>query len=931
MFRTQLQLHIYNMKIKNLYTLLLVHTLVWVIFSRACKAEEFRAWRIGYEGLGTIHEQLGQKHFPKVIYSDYKSNVSYSIRSRTFQYGMTPVHKISHCILDNLFRKDPTIPKGYISTKLNSTLVLGPRYEQNDWKYVLRHYWFLLLWVFLLLLLIIAIPFFGVIYCCFCCCRCNQICAPCIHQMSFKQRLCCNIALIILTVLLFIAWIIALLNVKLIERGLRDSSLTLEYGSLDTCNFLKDVTSHIDHLLITNYEELREHLYEQLMEASKHILLDLVDVSGLNSLEKLLEILENIPRALQLMIQLDVVEKELRFYEAQFRDNIRGFKRDLIFYMGTVCEYPPCWAFLKRENVPMLGTSKCLHLDKVPNTTVYVEAIRKIIKDKLVEIPKAGVVRLSSMKKLIDQAMKPIIPPIEDKLRKGTHSFRYEAEMINNFINAVISQIHFNALRTAKGFDDVNERLGKNRSLVNGITCLLLLLLLILLICALVHGICVRRSSNGYNLLVAVILIALTVLSFLLLVGLFYFVLGLITYQGVCAPLRDGRNSSIFKQLDSEIDLRHYLPDESQIEPKVAQEQDFLVHPEVAMSLRQSKTDADDPQPLRVSKTIEACTADQTIFDLLRESGIYDIKRIRRINVTWDGAEHETGKHIFHQDLSKLDILTDDEVVKLNEIIKGNLSSYNGALYRENICKEISDKNMRTFAYALVNDNINKWKSTYGGHNRTREYYFYVNTWKTHLDGFQLDKLSTTISALIDKTLSLVDKIDKILGFNKQSVGESVRILVNAIERSEEFIKANGKAYINTLGENFTSVIEDEIQLYMDRVILKVNTNVGHCGPISYVYNRGVDYVCHHLVDPNGFWLAVLFAGFLLMPIIYVAHRLRCSYKVLTIYLPTSTYLGCPICTGAPYVVPPVVVCSDGQQENCDCENMEAKKRLKKD
>ncbi|ALC48062.1 prominin-like [Drosophila busckii] len=468
------------------------------------------------------------------------------------------------------------------------------------------------------------------------------------------------------------------------------------------------------------------------------------------------------------------------------------------------------------------GWLKRLGKKIVPNTTVYVEAIRKIIKDKLVEIPKAGVVRLSSMKKLIDQAMKPIIPPIEDKLRKGTHSFRYEAEMINNFINAVISQIHFNALRTAKGFDDVNERLGKNRSLVNGITCLLLLLLLILLICALVHGICVRRSSNGYNLLVAVILIALTVLSFLLLVGLFYFVLGLITYQGVCAPLRDGRNSSIFKQLDSEIDLRHYLPDESQIEPKVAQEQDFLVHPEVAMSLRQSKTDADDPQPLRVSKTIEACTADQTIFDLLRESGIYDIKRIRRINVTWD--------------------------------------------------------------------------------------------------------------ALIDKTLSLVDKIDKILGFNKQSVGESVRILVNAIERSEEFIKANGKAYINTLGENFTSVIEDEIQLYMDRVILKVNTNVGHCGPISYVYNRGVDYVCHHLVDPvNGFWLAVLFAGFLLMPIIYVAHRLRCSYKVLTIYLPTSTYLGCPICTGAPYVVPPVVVCSDGQQENCDCENMEAKKRLKKD
>jgi len=56
------------------------------------------------------------------------------------------------------------------------------------------------------------------------------------------------------------------------------------------------------------------------LDAHRHIFLDLSDTSESNSLAEMERVLENMPEALDLMRQVDKMEKDLRFYGSQLRD-----------------------------------------------------------------------------------------------------------------------------------------------------------------------------------------------------------------------------------------------------------------------------------------------------------------------------------------------------------------------------------------------------------------------------------------------------------------------------------------------------------------------------------------------------------------------------------------------------------------------------------
>jgi len=47
-----------------------------------------------------------------------------------------------------------------------------------------------------------------------------------------------------------------------------------------------------------------------------------------------------------------------------------------------------------------------------------------------------------------------------------------------------------------------------------------------------------------------------------------------------------------------------------------------------------------------------------------------------------------------------------------------------------------------------------------------------------------------------------------------------------------------------------TKTIDQIIEEYIDMIIKEANESVGHCAPLSYIYYRGVDLICHRIVDP---------------------------------------------------------------------------------
>ncbi|XP_068139885.1 prominin-like protein [Drosophila tropicalis] len=642
-------------------------------------ADDSVIWREGYIGHGTTHEQLGQAHWPAVEFTPYTSKTNYTKAPIRSDATMDIVFNFSRFVFDTIVTDTPALPPGYVVMKDNDTLALGSKSEEDDWADLMAKYWLVFVWIVLLLIVIIVVPFIAVCYCCFCCCRrCKQGCPPCDERQDYRRRLCCGICLAVLIFLLLLALLIAFFSNRLLDRGLQDSSDTIRRGSEDTCLFMKDVADNIHHLLVLNYEELENHMIDQLNDAHKHLFLDLADTSESNAVTELERILDNMPEALQIMRQVDKLEKELRYTGSQLRDGVRGMKRDINYAASNLCGTDHCMRMVNNMDVEFIDTTTCLHFDELPNTTIYVESIESIIKKKHYEVPKRALQRLLEVNAMVQKQMEHLIPPLIRDVKKGSDAFREQSNKIHNIVNSVLSDIHQNTLHSTKSFEDVYERFGTGRDLVNLLVCLSLFLIIVILIVSLICGVMGSAHSTGgfcsrgtgAMCLLIVILLIFCVVSFIILVGTFYFMMGLITYEGACASLRNKEENSL-RQLDSTMYRTPSHDDEDQTEVPA----------------------------FRLSKAVKACTANRTIFDILRENHMYDINDLSRLKVLNldDSSEH----HIFEDDLSKFVILTSTERSQINKMRNDNLSTYHSTRYTASMCSTFTPMSLSNLAGSL--------------------------------------------------------------------------------------------------------------------------------------------------------------------------------------------------------------------------------------
>ncbi|XP_041450203.1 prominin-like protein [Drosophila obscura] len=842
-------------------------------------------WRAGYEGDGTTHEQVGQLHWPPVMYTRYEGRPNYSRDLTSPTKSVNFIYNFTHNLFERVFTDDPALPQKYIMAMGNDVVALGPKVERNDWSDLLARYWLLLFFVIFLVAGIILIPCIGVCYCCLCCCRrCKQGCPTCTSAVDFRRRMCCGTCLAILVVGLCFGVYIAFVSNKFLDRGFDDTTMTMRRGSEDTCVFLKDVADHITHLFLKNFIELETHVSDLLENAYTHIFLDLADTSDSNALVELERILDNMPAALIIMRQVDKMEKELRFCGSTYRDCVRGLKRDIDYVVANLCSRSDCHLSYRHRDVVSLGLPECLYFDQLPNTTLYVEAMQKIIKDKYLEIPKRGIARLRLVIDKIRKQMELIIPPLRRDFGMGRGLVFKYASTIRNLIEAVISDIHLNTMRTTKTYDDVYEKFGQDRDDIYKFTCVLIFILIIVLISALLCG-CIGPSrttagafgfcskGTGASCLLMAMIIIFCIYSWVTLIGLFYFLIGLVTYEGACSPSSEGDKNTLFRNLDALIDLSTF------------------------------STLADDAfvPPMRMSSAIKHCQANESIFHLLRVNNLFDVDDLTRLQMSLDNAK-DTKQ--FTEDLSQIYILTDDEKKLLRELSHGNLSSYHSSLYLSNLCTRFTYHDLvpdwsgpwRKLAEDLLVSDLNYWTYHDGvppDYKGWKTYHYYY--WNAHValhnvlidaDAF-FNNFNDKGEGLINKISRDVPKVDKLILYENLDFGDSIDTLLGAILWGEKFIQERGRDYINNLAQNLTDAINGQLRDYIDMIVDESNTHVGHCQPLAYIYYRGVSFICERLVNPlNSAWVGMLLCSLLFLPILFISHRLMCLY--LKIY-PTAS------------------------------------------
>lgn len=303
------------------------------------------------------------------------------------------------------------------------------------------------------------------------------------------------------------------------------------------------------------------------------------------------------------------------------------------------------------------------------------------------------------------------------------------------------------------------------------------------------------------------------IFSFIALVGLFYFVVGMVTYQGACAPLRDKENNTIFRQLDSSIDLNRYLP--------------------------QRAGYGDDVVPLKMSNAIRSCHENQTVFEMMRSHNIYNIDDLARIKV----MSQATPPRIFDEDLSNVVLLQKDERDELTKMRDKKLANFHSSLYLDTLCTQFTPMNLNALSEQLYKLSNDLEYPAYG--------WAKVSFWNEGLNAKAFHRnFVPKLTNLVEKMRANLKTIEDLITYENHDFSNTIKILTATAINSEKFIQTRGKDYINSLGSNLTMTIQEMLDDYVEMIRREADENVGHCAPLAYIYNRGVDLICHRIVDP---------------------------------------------------------------------------------
>lgn len=328
--------------------------------------------------------------------------------------------------------------------------------------------------------------------------------------------------------------------------------------------------------------------------------------------------------------------------------------------------------------------------------------------------------------------------------------------------------------------------------------------------------------SNTYR----AIILMFGIFSAIILVALFYFFLGLLTYSGGCAPIRGGGTGA------------------------------KLINQLIETAFENELHGPNDEFTEGLKRALRNCEAEESIFEYLREANIYNVNDLDSFEA-WPIKDLDAPE--VNENLNSFVLLTQDEREKIAEALKGNLSSYHGVYFRTVLCdtlyfpklKDMGNflrnfaSNLRYPRWGLVNGVWRpiQWQDPF--HQIRLSFWSHGHILKK-AESYFVPRLVSDKQAIRQKT----EKIDKLILYNNYDFGKTVQVLVAAVVRSEEFIRSRGEDFLESVIKNLTYVIQKQYYDYVDRVITESNTRVGLCEPLAYIYFRGMKDVCDRLVNP---------------------------------------------------------------------------------
>lgn len=117
--------------------------------------------------------------------------------------------------------------------------------------------------------------------------------------------------------------IVAFVTNITLQHGVENATVSARFAVEDTRTYLKSTSYQVNHLLVTNYGELKENLFHTLEKTSQTVVAKLDQASNAVSLDTLNDIVTSLPDIQESLFQMSRTTKEMQQKASTLNDGKR--------------------------------------------------------------------------------------------------------------------------------------------------------------------------------------------------------------------------------------------------------------------------------------------------------------------------------------------------------------------------------------------------------------------------------------------------------------------------------------------------------------------------------------------------------------------------------------------------------------------------------
>lgn len=791
--------------------------------------------------------------YEEVQYSIANVSSNYHSSTKFYAKGMGHLYYLTNLII-NTIQEDQAFPEGLISVSEDGRSIQVAD-ARKEWKTLLTHYGPVLGVILGALVFIIVMPIAGLL---FCCCRCAGKCGS--RSQPFEKRYdpcrrhSYGILLAGITVLISFGVVCAFVTNEFFQDGLKNLPRNVRTSLDDVDLYINNTKLEINNLLIVNFNEL-DHTLNNILQASGQIVKDklgkvskasvLVNltniVSGLGIIKNDLREIDNLTKALQdNALQLDQALKETR---SNIIEKLQQCKSERV-----------CREFLKKYH-DLHDLTLEANFTQLPDVTASLQNVSELMKDDIEHEVLKGKREFEKIQVSIQNEVQSTIPQISDNIRRAGDAIKRAADKITQLLDRFRTEIHTHTPQHVNKGEFYITEYGEYKYYLGLGVSVALLMVLMSLTMGLFCGFCGARPDGGYQddccnkgsgarcLMLGVWLMFLSS-AVLMAITLAHFMTGITVQKTVCEPLHAPDNSRIFALFDKILNVKDIYP---------------------------RRPDELTPH-LNISTVIRSCHRNESIYQVLDLEGLVDMEQVRHY-----AEKFEIMRKI--QDLTtqirlnnKINILTEEAKTQLFHLAHSPLSNIDFPAYTHVLGEKITSIDLMQLAGAL-NETSTKLPDSHAEVKRfLRNQVMYL-----HLHQSQHVASMLQLSKQLEAT---AHQLSVHLKFNHTSLKDAIEHLMLDVEDAQTFLDNEGPSIVQKLAKDFGEEFTRHINQYLERVVTLTTKEIGHCWPLSQVYNATIVSGCNKMLLPfNGFWVSSGSILLLFIPAIILSVILASLYQ----------------------------------------------------